>query len=121
MPILVGGTGLYLRALLEGLAPTPPIPAEAKRAARALHAELGAAAFHDRLRAFDPEAASRLNPGDTQRMLRAYEVLTATGRTLGDWQRDAGKRARLVRLRAVVLLPPREPLYAALRRAVSSP
>jgi tRNA dimethylallyltransferase len=94
------------------LAPTPPIPAAARRAARALHAEIGAAAFHDRLRAADPEAAARLHPGDTQRLLRAYEVVAATGRTLGDWQRDQAS-ARDFSAAAILLLPPREPLYAA--------
>jgi tRNA dimethylallyltransferase len=112
LPILVGGTGLYLRALLNGLAPTPPIPPYVRRAARSLHAALGAAAFHDALRRLDPEAAARLNQGDTQRVIRAYEVAIATGRTLGDWQRD-----RLAvpdfSARAIVLLPPRERLYAA--------
>jgi tRNA dimethylallyltransferase len=112
VPILVGGTGLYFRALLDGLAPTPPIPAEARNAARALHVELGPAAFHDRLRALDSEAAARLHPGDTQRLLRAYEVATATGRTLGDWQRGQAS-ARDFSAAAILLLPPREPLYAA--------
>jgi tRNA dimethylallyltransferase len=111
MPILTGGTGLYLRALLKGLAPTPPIPAETRKAARTRHSELGAAAFHERLRALDPEAASRLHPGDTQRVLRAYEVAAATGRTLGNWQRDQAK-ARDFSAAAILLVPPREPLYA---------
>ncbi|MGH6979921.1 MAG: tRNA (adenosine(37)-N6)-dimethylallyltransferase MiaA [Stellaceae bacterium] len=112
VPILVGGTGLYLRALLEGLAPTPPIPAEVKREARAMRAELGAAAFHERLRTVDPGAAAKLGRGDTLRVLRAYEVVTATGRTLGDWQREQ-VRTRAFSARTIVLLPPREPLYAA--------
>ena len=112
VPILAGGTGLYLRALLEGLAPTPPVPLAVKRAARALHAELGPAAFFERLRAVDGEAAARLDPGDTLRVLRAYEVASATGRTLGEWQR-AQTRERAFTARAIVLLPPREQLYAA--------
>lgn len=112
VPILVGGTGLYFRALLEGLAPTPPISAEVRRATRMLHAELGAAGFHEALRRLDPEAAARLSPGDTQRVTRAYEVAAATGRTLGGWQRDQ-RRDRKFSVRAVLLLPPRETLYAA--------
>lgn len=112
VPILCGGTGLYLRALLEGLAPTPTTPAEVRRAARQMHAELGAAAFHDALRRVDPEAGARLNPGDTQRVLRAYEVATATGRTLRDWQR-APPPAPAFNARAILLMPPRDPLYAA--------
>ncbi len=112
VPIVVGGTGLYLRALIEGLAPTPPIPNDVHRAARVLHAELGPAAFHDALRRLDPEAAARLGQTDTQRVLRAYEVATATGRTLGAWQRDQAS-SRAFSACAIVLLPPRAPLYAA--------
>jgi len=79
LPIIVGGTGLYLRTLLEGLAPVPEIPAEIRAAARALHAELGGEAFRALLAQRDPEGARRLHPGDTQRLVRAYEVVTATG------------------------------------------
>ncbi len=111
-PILVGGTGLYIRALLDGLAPTPPIPRDVRRATHMLHAELGAAAFHEALRRLDAEAAARLDPADTQRTTRAYEVAIATGRTLGDWHREQRKETAFG-ARAIVLLPPREPLYAA--------
>jgi tRNA dimethylallyltransferase len=110
LPILVGGTGLYLRALLEGLAPVPPVPAEIRAASRALHAALGGADFRAALAALDPEAAARLPAGDTQRLIRAYEVATATGRTLAAWrerQRPPGFAAA-----AILLLPPREVLYA---------
>jgi tRNA dimethylallyltransferase len=113
LPILCGGTGLYLRALLEGLAPTPPIPAAAKRAASMLRNEMGAPAFHDELRRLDPEAAARLNRADTQRVLRAYEVVTATGRTLGDWHRAQPASSPFPAARVILLMPPREPLYAA--------
>jgi len=112
LPILVGGTGLYLRALLGGLAPTPPIDPELRRAARSRHAALGARAFHDGLSRLDPEAAARLNPADTQRVIRAYEVAAATGRTLGEWQRDR-RGVPDFSARAIVLLPPRQGLYAA--------
>lgn len=112
LPILVGGTGLYLRALLDGLAPTPPIPLDVRRETRSLHAALGAAAFHDALGRLDPEAAARLNQGDTQRVIRAYEVAIATGRTLGEWQRHHPVVPDLT-ARAIVLLPQRERLYAA--------
>jgi tRNA dimethylallyltransferase len=110
VPILVGGTGLYLRVLLEGLAPTPPIPDAVKREARVLQAELGAAAFHDKLRALDPEAAARLDPADTQRVRRAYEVARATGKTLGAWQR-VQPAGTAYAARAILLLPSRELLY----------
>jgi tRNA dimethylallyltransferase len=113
LPVLVGGTGLYLKALLRGLAPVPEIPAEVRRAARALHQEIGGAKFHAALAECDPVGAQRLNPGDTQRLIRAYEVVVATGRSLADWQRD---QAGFVRsgVAAIVLLPPRDELYTAI-------
>ena len=112
LPILVGGTGLYLRALLEGLAPVPQIPAAVRAAVQALHAEEGSAALHARLAARDAEAARRLEPGDSQRVMRAYEVIEATGRSLLAWQGGAhapypGRAATLI------LEPPRPALYAA--------
>jgi len=113
LPVLVGGTGLYLKALLSGLAPVPPIPAEVRRAARALHREIGGERFHGALAARDPAGAARLNPGDTQRLIRAYEVVAATGRSLSDWQREQARATR-AGVAAIVLLPPREELYAAI-------
>jgi tRNA dimethylallyltransferase len=112
LPLLVGGTGLYLHALVHGLAAVPSIPAAVRAEARALYAELGAAAFHACLAARDPEAAARLQPGDAQRLVRAYEVVAATGRTLGDWQR-APSPSGIGDAAAVLLLPPRAALYAA--------
>ena len=112
VPILAGGTGLYLRALLEGLAPVPPVPAALRAAALALHARLGGEAFRQALAARDPEAAQRLAAGDAQRLIRAYEVVTATGRPLADWRR-AQRPASGPPAVAVLLLPPRAELYAA--------
>jgi len=111
LPILAGGTGLYLRALLDGLAPVPPVPPEIRAAARARHAELGGPAFRAALAALDPEAAERLAAGDTQRLIRAYEVAKATGKTLAAWRR--GQSAPDFRAAAILLLPPREQLYQA--------
>jgi tRNA dimethylallyltransferase len=89
LPILVGGTGLYFKALTEGLAPVPPIPAEvgAKWGAR-LERE-GSAALHARLGELDAVAAARIRPGDAQRVVRALQVLDATGRPLREWQEAA--------------------------------
>jgi tRNA dimethylallyltransferase len=112
VPILAGGTGLYLRALLNGLAPVPPIPTALRDEARALHANLGGEAFRRALAARDPEAAQRLAPGDAQRLIRAYEVVAATGRPLAEWRRGQGPAAGPPAV-AVVLLPPRPQLYAA--------
>ncbi len=113
LPILCGGTGLYLRALLHGIAPVPPIPEDIRAQARALHAELGGEAFRARLALLDPEGAARLKSGDSQRLVRAYEVAAATGRPLGEWQREAAAEAPYDAL-AFTLLPPRDDLYAAI-------
>ncbi|HVA13393.1 MAG TPA: tRNA (adenosine(37)-N6)-dimethylallyltransferase MiaA [Stellaceae bacterium] len=112
LPILVGGTGLYLEALLNGLAELPPIPAAARAEARALHAQLGAAAFHARLAELDRAGAARLAPGDTQRVMRAFEVVRVTGRPLSAWQQEQ-QPDRSLRAAAIVLLPERAALYRA--------
>ena len=90
-PILVGGTGLYFKALLEGLSPVPPIPADIRTHWRQMATEHGAYALWQMLTDSDPEMAFRLDPNDTQRLVRAHEVLAATGRSLADWQRQPGK------------------------------
>jgi tRNA dimethylallyltransferase len=111
LPILVGGTGLYLEALLQGLAEVPAIPGAVREEARALYARLGGAEFRAHLLAIDPTAA-RLAPSDGQRLTRAWEVVTATGRPLSEWQRCQAPPPSLPAA-AVVLLPPRAALYAA--------
>lgn len=89
-PIIVGGTGLYLKALLEGLSPVPEIAADVRAHWRSEAQRLGAAGLHEILAARDPEMAERLRPSDPQRLTRALEVLDATGRSLADWQRQPG-------------------------------
>ena len=116
LPLVVGGTGLYLRALARGLAPVPPVPAAVRAAARQRHAALGGAAFHAALAARDPVMAARLHPSDSQRLVRAWEVLEATGRSLADWQATsdaAAQKGPALKLLQFVLLPPRDQLYAA--------
>jgi tRNA dimethylallyltransferase len=113
LPILVGGTGLYFRALIDGLADIPPVPAAIRDEARQLHRRLGGAGFHAALAARDPEGAAHLAAGDTQRLLRAFEVVAATGRPLGDWQRDQKVGRRYAAVATLVLMPPRPALYAA--------
>lgn len=85
MPIFVGGTGMYFMALTEGLAEMPAIPEEIRAAARADLAH-GITAVHKMLAEVDPETAAALNPTDTQRVLRAWEVWQATGKSLKWWQ-----------------------------------
>jgi tRNA dimethylallyltransferase len=89
-PILTGGTGLYFKALLEGLSPIPPIADEVRAHWRAQAAALGGPALHAVLAPRDSEMAERLAPTDTQRIVRALEVLEATGRSLAGWQRQPG-------------------------------
>ena len=109
LPILVGGTGMYIRTLLDGIAPVPPIDAEVRRAIRATPIEANRA----RLEQLDPAAVARLNPADTARIARALEVVTSTGRPLADWQqRREGGIAGAVDLHPLILLPPRDWLYA---------
>jgi tRNA dimethylallyltransferase len=88
IPIFVGGTGLYFTALTQGLAQVPPIPADIRQEARALLEQIGVAALHARLAAQDSKTAALLRPTDPQRVLRAFEVIQATGRPLADWQQS---------------------------------
>src|SRR5207248_9939746 len=115
LPFLVGGTGLYLRALQRGLAPVPAIPAVIRAEAATLYGALGGAEFRERLRVLDPAAASRLPSGDRQRLLRAWEVVRPTGRSIGEWQRRAPGPAPL-RFATILIMPPREALYDACDR-----
>jgi len=87
LPILVGGTGLYLKALLDGLAEIPPIPADMRARMEAELQEAGLAPLLARLDAADPEAASSLDRKNPRRVLRALEVYEATGQPLSEWQK----------------------------------
>jgi tRNA dimethylallyltransferase len=88
LPILVGGTGLYFKALTRGLAAVPPIPAQVRAAVRVRLATEGAPALHAALARRDPEGAAALKVGDGVRIVRALEVIEATGRPLSAWHRD---------------------------------
>lgn len=108
VPILVGGTGLYIRTLLDGIAPVPPIDEGIRDAVRALPVFEAYAA----LQAEDPERAALLNPGDSARVARALEVVRSTGRPLAHWQAErVGGIAGAIELFPLVLLPDREWLY----------
>ena len=109
LPILVGGTGLYIRTLLFGIAPVPPIAPEVRRQVRERSVEENRA----ELLKLDSEAAARLQPGDTARIARALEVAMSSGRPLAEWQKHRqGGIAEKVELRPLILLPPRDWLYA---------
>ncbi len=102
LPVLVGGTGLYFKALTEGLSPMPPVPDDVRSALRTRVEGLETAFLHAELGQRDPEMAARLRPGDRLRIMRALEVMLATGRSLASFQgeRQPGPLAqgRLLRL-----------------------
>lgn len=109
VPILVGGTGLYLRTLLDGIAPIPPIDPAVRAAVRALPV----AAAHAALQAEDPGRAAALAPTDTSRIARALEVVRSTGQPLAHWQaRLEGGIGHAVQLHPLIMLSRRDTLYA---------
>jgi tRNA dimethylallyltransferase len=108
---VVGGSGLYIRALLDGLSPMPDIPPAVRDAARSRYDALGEDAFRAALAARDPAAASRIGAGDRQRLIRAWEVVEASGRPFEAWRGEAGESLLWPALK-LLLLPPREALYA---------
>lgn len=108
MPILVGGTGLYIRTLLDGISPIPEIDPDVRKAVRALPLELS----YQALQAEDPGRAALLAPADTQRITRALEVVRSTGHPLAHWhQQRSGGIADTVDLAPLILLPERQWLY----------
>ncbi len=108
LPILVGGTGLYIRTLLDGIAPVPPIDPEVRAAVRALPLTEAYAA----LTREDPARAAVLAPNDAARVARALEVVRSTGRPLAEWQEQrSGGIGHAVRLRPLILMPDRAWLY----------
>ena len=110
--VVVGGTGLYFRALTHGLAEIPQVPAEVRREADADYERMGEDAFRERLAVQDPAAAKRIAPGDRQRLIRAWEVYAATETPLSDWQARGDPAIAGGAWSAVALEPPRETLYA---------
>lgn len=116
-PIFVGGTGLYFRALVDGLSDMPDIPADIRARLRGRLAAEGPASLHDVLLREDPAAASAIRPGDGQRIVRALEVLEASGRSIRVWQ---GERARPLVDRATARFFVLEPPRAVLRQRIVS-
>jgi tRNA dimethylallyltransferase len=108
LPIICGGTGLYFKTLEEGLAELPPIPAEIRNHWRSFASDL-----HAELERRDKEGAALLNPSDSQRIIRALEVLEATGKPLRQWQAEASTSSALQGLAVErhYVSPPRAKLY----------
>ncbi|HZX81889.1 MAG TPA: tRNA (adenosine(37)-N6)-dimethylallyltransferase MiaA [Lysobacter sp.] len=105
LPILAGGTGLYFRALLRGLAPMPEADPAIRAAIEAEATTRGWAALHAELAAIDPEAASRIHATDAQRIQRALEVWRASGRTISEWRRGAPAQRFPCRVLKIVVAP----------------
>jgi tRNA dimethylallyltransferase len=106
LPILCGGSGLYLRALMQGISEIPAIPPDFRTRANEEWDAMGADAFRARLAECDPAIVARLKPGDRQRHVRAWEVVQATGRPLSRWQESRGEPAPY-RFASILLAPDR--------------
>jgi tRNA dimethylallyltransferase len=117
VPIFAGGTGLYFDVLTEGLSPIPPVPTEIREKVRRRFDDIGREAFFAEFAARDPKTANAVRISDTQRVLRAADVLEATGRPLSAWRtmRDKPLLAGLTVVRFVIA-PPREILFERIDR-----
>ena len=111
-PVVVGGTGLYFKALTEGLADVPPTPAAVRQSVAGMYDTLGEDRFRALLASADPDTARRIEAGDRMRLQRAMEVLEATGRPLSVWQADTAPALEPDAWRAVAIVPDRANLYA---------
>ena len=109
--IVVGGTGLYFKALTHGLADVPPVSESQREISALLYAAQGEPEFRDVLAALDPAAETRIEIGDRQRLLRAHAVAIATGKSLTAWQTDTKPALAEGTWRGVVLDLPRAQLY----------
>ena len=112
LPFFVGGTGLYFKGAIEGIAPIPDIQPSAGEEARAILASIGVEGLHQRLLEVDADLARRLAPSDRQRVLRGMEVWLATGTPLSHWQKQPKRGALAGRILKIYLRPPRATLYA---------
>ena len=110
--IIVGGTGLYFRALTHGLADVPPVPETQREISSLLYAARGESEFREILRSLDPEAEVRIETGDRQRLVRAHAVAIATGKSLTAWQTDTKPALAPGTWKGLVLDPPRAEVYA---------
>ncbi len=120
-PVIVGGTGLYFKALTGGLSDMPQIPAEIRENLRNRLAEEGPVALHALLERNDPATAARLNLQDGQRILRALEVIETTGRSISEFQGKAGPViVDPARARKLIVLPERDVLYSRIDRRFST-
>ena len=111
MPIIIGGTGMYLDAAVNGIAPIPDVPANIHEDCMALFDAIGGVTFRQKLAVHDPMVASRLADGDRQRLIRAMGVFNATGIPLSQFQKAEHKGTLIGRPIKIAMLPPRDVLY----------
>lgn len=115
LPVIAGGTGLYIKALTEGLAPVPEVPSEIFERVQSHFDDVGGERFKTELALVDAGAAERLPASDRQRLIRAAAVFAATGQTLSDWQQaQTSEPGYSARYGTVLLMPPREEMYDAI-------
>lgn len=117
VPLIVGGTGLYIKALQEGIAPLPEVPKKLREEGNALYQQMGGKAFKDLVLPLDPTQAQLWPDSDAQRLVRAWEVAIHTGKSLTQWQQE-GKEQRSQQqaessfdYRSMALMPDRDRLY----------
>lgn len=114
-PIVVGGTGLYLEALMHGISEIPDVPDDLREKIIHEYTTMGGPAFRDRLMKVDKAAAIRLPPGDSQRLIRAYAVYAATGKSISYWQKESLMTPPAEwEFKTTLLLPERDTLYASI-------
>lgn len=115
LPIIAGGTGLYIKALTDGLAAIPEVPVDVFESVQSHFDEVGGERFKTELALVDTDAAERLPASDRQRLIRAAAVFAATGKTLSEWQRaQTSEPGYLARYGTIVLMPPRDEIYNAI-------
>jgi tRNA dimethylallyltransferase len=120
LPIVCGGTYLWVRALLHGLAAAPRAPKELRAALQREVEALGSPALHEKLAHVDPASAARLHPNDAVRIERALEVHQTTGRPLSEWQAEHGFRTVRHRARQIAIRHPREEIEARIERRIDA-
>jgi len=112
LPIVTGGTGLYIKSLMGGLTEIPSVPKRIREEVIERRGKIGVEAFHDELREFDPISAERLNKSDTQRVIRAYEVYMATKHPLSYWHKQEQSTEPFpAHYQTIIFEPPRDVLY----------
>ena len=120
VPVITAGTGLYLRALLEGLADSPERSEDLRERMRAIVALRGPARLHAILKRLDPESAARIEPADTQKVIRAVELRLLAGKPVGDIHRSGREPLQGYEIVKIGLAPPRPALYARIHQRIDA-